>query len=101
MLKHVVMWKLKDYALNATRAENALRIKIELEALREIIPEIRKLEVGINIIPSEQAADAALYSEFEDRTALQVYLDHPEHQEAAQWIKDVVTERRVVDYIID
>jgi len=44
------MWKLKDFAEDADRERNAKRIKIELESLRQLIPQIFHLEVGINIL---------------------------------------------------
>jgi len=35
MIKHVVMWKLKDFAEGTDAARNAKRIKVELEALKK------------------------------------------------------------------
>jgi len=34
MVKHVVMWKLKDFAEGAAKKENALKIKASLEGLQ-------------------------------------------------------------------
>jgi hypothetical protein len=49
MIRHIVMFSLLDQAEGASKAENALRIKGMLESLRGRIPEIRALEVGINL----------------------------------------------------
>ena len=39
MLKHVVMWKLKETAEGKTKAENAQFMKEHLEALWGVVPE--------------------------------------------------------------
>ena len=94
------MWKLKDFAEGASKAENAIRIKEELEGLMENIIEIKAIEVGININPTEAAYDVVLYSEFEDEAALEIYQNHPEHLRLGDFISKVRTERAVVDYIL-
>ncbi|HZZ85575.1 MAG TPA: hypothetical protein VFE30_13635 [Anaeromyxobacteraceae bacterium] len=38
MLKHVVMWKLREHAEGQGRAENARRMKVALESLRAESP---------------------------------------------------------------
>ena len=70
MLKHIVMWKLKEFAEGKTKAENALIMKESLERLVGIIPEIKSLQVGINEKTSDMAYDAVLISTFEDADAL-------------------------------
>ena len=49
MLKHIVMWKLKEFAEGKTKAENALIMKESLERLVGIVPEIISLQVGYGI----------------------------------------------------
>jgi hypothetical protein len=39
MIKHIVMWRLKEFAEGAAKAENALRMKEILETLPVKIPE--------------------------------------------------------------
>ncbi len=62
MIKHIVMWKLKDEAEGNSKAENAKIIKNSLEDLKGKINEIVHLEVGIDVNKSEQAYDVVLYS---------------------------------------
>ena len=47
MIKHIVMWKFKDFAEGATRQENLLKVKSMLEALPEKIDFIREMHVEI------------------------------------------------------
>ena len=99
MLKHVVMWKLKAFAEGADKARNAKRIKIELEALKNTIPQIFHLEVGINILDSEAAFDVVLLSVFKTQQDLDLYLNHPNHRAAAEFVNLVRESRIVVDYL--
>lgn len=101
MLKHIVMWKLKDYAEGASKAENAVKIKEMLNSLVGRIPEIKALEVGININTSEQAYDAVLYTEFEDDKALETYQNHPEHKKVSEFVGKVRLGRAVADYFAE
>ena len=98
MLKHIVMWKLKDFAEGARKLDNARQMKSRLEALKGRIREIRAIEVGINTNESPDSYDVVLYSEFENASALQRYQANPEHLAVADFIARVRAERKVVDY---
>lgn len=98
MIKHIVAWKLKDEAEGNNKKENAKIIKERLEALRNIIAEIKNIEVGVNINDSSAAYDAVLYSEFETIEDLEKYQKHPEHVKVAEFIGKIREDRIVVDY---
>jgi hypothetical protein len=98
MIKHIVVWKLKESAEGKSKRENAVQIKLLLEALNGKIPGLIHLEVGINTTEEQSDADIALYSEFETRAALAVYQTHPMHIAAGAFISKVRVERYVVDY---
>ena len=98
MIKHIVLWKLKDFAEGATKQQNALKIKTMLEDMRGKIPGMLKLEVGLNFETSDTASDISLYTEFESRETLNQYQDHPVHLKVKDFIPLVRTERRVIDY---
>jgi len=91
MIKHIVMWKLRNKA-------DAEIIKDKLEALMGKIPGLQHIEVGIDFSSSEQSADVVLYSELESREALQAYQAHPEHQAVIPLVKAASVSRMVVDY---
>jgi hypothetical protein len=100
MLKHIVLFKLKDSAAGAGKDQNARTLKTEIEALAGKIPQIVKMEVGINGVPSEAAYDIALYSEFSNKDDLEIYQKHPEHMKVADLVKQVAAGRAVVDYLV-
>ncbi|GFP76002.1 Dabb family protein [Clostridium fungisolvens] len=97
MIKHIVMWKLKDYAEGNDKQFNANEIKIRLESLKDKISEIGKIEVGINNNPAN-SYDVVLYSEFESYEDLDIYQKHPSHMEVAAFVGTVKDDRTCVDY---
>lgn len=98
MIKHIVMWRLKDEAAGATKEVNALKLKESLESLVGVIPSLKAAEVGINFNPSDAAFDVVLYSEFDDKEGLSSYQNHPEHMKIVDFVGEIRTERAVVDY---
>jgi len=100
MVKHIVMWKLKDSTNGKTKQENALEIKCRLEELNGKIPGMIKLEVGLDFSNTENSADIVLYSEFESVVALNNYQVNPEHEKIKPFVLSCREERRIVDYEI-
>jgi Stress responsive A/B Barrel Domain. len=98
MIKHIVVWKLKEEAKGKPKSENAVMLKHELESLTPKIKEIRKFEVGINFNTQQDAYDLGLVSEFANKDDLDTYLNHPEHQRVAGIVRRVRESRIVVDY---
>ena len=99
MIKHIVFFGLSDNAEGKSKIENAKIIKLELENLINFIPEIKKIEVGINAPNAPKTNyDIALYSEFENLEALDIYQEHPEHKRIAAYIGKVRISRAAVDY---
>ena len=98
MVRHIVMWKLKESARGRTKAQNAAFIKERLESLKEKIPEIIKIEVGFDFSRTENSADVILYSEFRSKEALDAYQANPEHLACKPLISEICSERRLGDY---
>jgi hypothetical protein len=100
MIKHIVMFKLKEWAEGRDKAGNIEALKAKLEALPVQIEEIRFFEVGINSIEASVAYDLVLVSHFESKEALYRYQKHPEHVLVAQFVGKVCESRIVVDYVL-
>ena len=98
MIKHIVLWKLKETAHGKSRLENAKVIKEMLESLQGRIPGLLKIEVGIDTSGTDQSADVVLYSEFTTPDALDEYQVHPLHEAAKVYIMEARNERRIADY---
>lgn len=97
MIKHIVVWKLKDEAAGAGKAENARAIKEGLEGLSALIPG-SFIEVGLDVGALPNTWDAVIYSEFVDLAALHAYQVHPEHQRMAAFVREVAEMRAGIDY---
>ena len=98
MIKHIVMWKLKDQAEGADRTGNAARMKALLEGCRDIVPGIVEFEVALAQPGLEATYDVVLYSVFKDKWALDAYQDHPAHVAVKPFIAAVRAERQCMDY---
>src|SRR5512133_1262818 len=98
MVKHIVLWRLKEKAHGNSRETNARLIKEKLEALNGRIPGVLKIEIGIDFSRGENSGDVVLYSEFTSRQALDDYQKHPEHKKIIPFVTEARSERRVVDY---
>ncbi|MDX1671914.1 MAG: Dabb family protein [Balneolaceae bacterium] len=105
MIRHVVMWKLKDKAEGANKEKNAEKMKLILEGLKTNIDEIKNVEVGINISKEEKdqdkAFDVVLISDFETDLDFTMYTRNPHHKKALEFINSVTDDRRFVDYHMD
>lgn len=98
MIKHIVMWKIRENLEGRSKLENAKLVKDTLEALKDDIKEIINIEVGVNIVEAEQAYDVVLNSEFASLEDLNVYQKHPNHLEAVKLISPILESRVVIDY---
>lgn len=97
MVKHIVLFKLKE-ELPATEKQAVMnQFKEAIEALPAKISVIRKIEVGLNVNPAE-AWDIALYSEFDSQEDVKIYAAHPDHVAAGKLLADVKLNRACVDY---
>ena len=75
MVKHIILWKLKEEHNNISVKEG---IKRELEGLIDKIPGLVEIEVQTTGLASS-TADVMLYSVFENENSLKEYATHPAH----------------------
>jgi hypothetical protein len=99
MIVHIVFWKLHEQGLNGkSKAENAREMQRRFAGLIGVIPGLLTCEIHVDILGTPDSVDVVLYSEFESMAALEAYQPHPAHKEIIGFLKDVRTERRVIDY---
>lgn len=91
MIKHIVMWKLKDPA-------EAARFKAELDSCVGIVPGMRQFETAIRSEGLEANCDVVLNSSFDDKAALDAYLVHPHHKQVSSLLGTLREARSVLDY---
>lgn len=97
MVRHIVFWRLKKELSADARQQACARIKAAFEALPGRIPGLLKAEVGVDYGQGPDASDIVLYTEFDTRASLAGYDVHPEHVALVPLVREVRTEKRVVD----
>lgn len=97
MIKHIVMWDVLGETAVA-KAHNARRLKRAFEGLRDQIPGLMRLEIGLDESGADYACDAVLYTEFESREALNAYAHHPAHTLVRHELEGLRTARHQVDF---
>ena len=93
MIKHIVMFKLKD-----KNKENIKKVVNALNTLEANIDVLRSAEIGVNITESERSYDIVLTTQFENLEALNAYGPHPEHAPVIEIVRSLCSGSVVVDY---
>ena len=95
MIKHIIIWKLKEEYDNSDIKNG---IKTGLEELLGKIPGLLEIKVYTEKLPSS-TGDVMLYSVFEDEDALKGYSVHSEHVKAADtFVRPYTMTRACFDY---
>lgn len=97
MVKHIILWKLKDEFTPEEKAAAKLEAKTRLESLNGKIDGLVSLRVVTDSLPSSNA-DMMLDSEFVSEDALSGYQVNPLHLEAAGYVRSVVSSRLCLDF---
>lgn len=101
MVKHIILWQLKDELTDEEKISVKTGIKEGLESLKGRIPGLVDIKVQVVGLVSSNA-DVMLDSSFEDEAALKGYSVHPEHVKVADGKVRPFTKSRVcMDYIED
>jgi len=98
MIKHIVMVRLKEAGSLEAKLENANKLKSAIEDLMGKVPELKSMEVGLNLNTKPAAYDLVLTSEFESLEALDIYRVHPEHKKVLELLYELMESTAVVDY---
>lgn len=98
MVKHVILWQLKDELSEAEKQNAKQQIKAGLEGLAGKVPGLVDIKVNINGLPTSNA-DVMLDSTLESFDALKAYAVHPAHVAVAEGAVKPNTKLRVcLDY---
>ena len=98
MVRHVILWCLKDTLTNEEKTKVKLEAKEHLEALKGKIEGLIDIKVNINPLPTSNA-EMMLDSAFESADALSKYAVHPEHVAVADgYVRPYTKSRSCMDY---
>lgn len=82
MVKHIILWQLKDEFSHEEKINIRAGIKAGLEGLKGKIPGLCDIHVQTEYLASSNV-DVMLDSTFESEDALKAYAIHPEHVKVA------------------
>ena len=101
MIRHVCMYKFKDFADGHTKSENITITKNMLDKLPRTIPYIlsSKTYVG-DECQKQDNYDLILVSDFESLETLEKYKVHPDHVAVGDFMRPVRISRVCIDYNI-
>lgn len=99
MVKHVILWKLKELS-DAELATVKANIKEHLEVLAGKIPGLLEIKVYTDGLDSSNV-DVMLDSSFESEAALKAYAVHPDHVAVADtYVRPYTATRACLDFTV-
>jgi heme-degrading monooxygenase HmoA len=69
-----------------------------LAGLKGPIPQLRHLEIGVNIVHTDRSYDLAVVAKFDSLEDLQSYQNHPLHVEVVKYMQENRRSSVSVDY---
>lgn len=101
MIRHIVMFKIKENADNKSKAELLAKADLLLQNFEEEIEPLKKFNYAVN---SDEAPDSnydlVLICDFDTINDLNEYQNHPKHLEFGKFIVEVRENRACIDYDI-
>lgn len=90
---HVVLFKFKQPtpAILAKATE-------QLRSLEGKVPELRSIEVGVDLLHSARSYDLGLITRFDSMADLDAYQKHPDHLEVLNYLRSVLAGSVAVDF---
>ena len=102
MVKHIILWKLRDDLTEEEKQRVKKDIKAGLEGLAGRIPGLLNIVVNVDGRLDSSNADLMLDSTFTDEAALKAYAAHPEHVAVADGkVRPYTCLRTCLDYTIN
>lgn len=98
MVKHIILWKLKEDLSEQEKKDVMAGMKENLEGLVGKVPGLTHVAVVTDKLASSNA-DVMLDSELESEEALKGYQSHPEHVKVADtYVRPYTEVRLCIDY---
>lgn len=100
MVKHIILWQLKDELSGVEESRIKSDLKVALEGLVGKIPGLIELKIQTEKLSSSNA-DIMLDSTFESEETLKEYAVHPDHVYVAdKYVRPYTKTRMCIDYEI-
>ena len=101
MVKHVILWTLKDEFSESEKKQIKKEMKEELEGLVGKVPGLIDMKIYTNGLEPSKNAEVMLDSTLESFEALKAYAIHPEHVKVAdEKVRPYTASRSCLDFEI-
>ena len=98
MIRHIVLFKLKEFSSEDERNDVLEKVLINFRSLIGEIPQIRFFKVEKDIVQGMSSYDIIIDSNFDSLEDLRAYQNHPAHQYAVNQNKQWSEQKAVIDY---
>lgn len=100
MVKHIILWKLKEELSADDKKKILADMKENLEGLVGKVPGLIRMNIVINPLASSNA-EVMLDSDLENEEALKGYAVHPDHVQVANtYVRPYTEVRMCMDYTV-
>lgn len=98
MVRHVILWKLKEDLTEEQKDKVRKEAKEHLEGLVGVVPGLREMHINISGLASANM-DMMLDGLYDDEASLRGYSKHPAHVEVANtYVRPYTVVRSCFDY---
>ena len=98
MIKHIAMFKFKALESEEEKEMYYKRLREAFDGLDQKVPEIKFLQIGFDELGSEASFDFVVNVVLKNMDCLPAYANHPEHLKAASVVREMMADRKVIDY---
>lgn len=101
MIRHIVLFKIKDFSSESERNEAVQNILVTFRSLIGQIPQIRKYRVESDCVHGPSSLDVIIDSVFDNIEDLKAYQSHPAHLDAVELNKQWSEYKIIGDYFFE
>lgn len=98
MIRHIVLFKIKEFSSNEERNQAFDDVLLNFRSLVGEIPQIRKYTVMPDIVQGQASFDVIIDSSFDNLDDLKDYQSHPAHLFAVKQNEQWCCQKVVLDY---
>ena len=98
MIKHIALFKFNKFESPQEKENYYNRIKEVFDGLETRVPAIKFLQIGFDELEAESSYDFVVNVVLENIDYLSAYANHPEHLKAVSVVKEMMVDRKVIDY---
>lgn len=101
MIRHVVLFKIKDFSSESERNEAIQKVLGTFRSLIGQIPQIRQFRVEPDCVHGSSSYDVVIDSVFDNMDDLKTYQAHPAHMEAVALNRQWSDHKTTGDYFFE